>query len=829
MKILNRGDRSGRRGRRAGTWGATVDTLEARRMLALTINPTFDATVTSSPNSAAIQACINRTIDAYESAFSGGANVTANITFVNSTTGLGGSSTFFYTVKYKDYRDKLAAAQTTADDATALANSVPSQTNNPATNNDQIALKAVLARALGFSADPGPIDSTISLNTSICNLDRLTIDTSKYDLQSVCAHEIDEAIGTGSGLDGVTNGAATPTAAFADDVFRYDQTGARAFSTSSTDQAWFSFDGGSTRLVRFNQSDGGDFADWYSPGGQTPRVQDAFGTRGATANLNEELRRLDVLGFTPGATSAPALSAPGTQSAVEGATTSFNLGSFTDPDCAPWGITVDWGDGTAKTVFHLNSAGSLGTQAHKYAEEGTYTPTISITDFTSKTDTTSFTVNVSDPAVVATGGFALTPVEGADSGSQVVATFTDPGGAESTSNYSALIDWGDGSAATTGSITFSAGTFTVRGNHTYAEESAADHAGSNPYDITVTISHEAASNAVVHSSATVSDPAVTPTGGFTIPATEGSSTGTRTVATFTDPGGAEPLADYSAMIDWGDGTAPTAGTISFSGGVYTVQGSHTYATGLGLPDEFGNTFCGGDPPSYHRTITTTISHESAPTAQATSDATVAVPPGTAHLAGGNLIVVGTASGDSILVTPVGGDNQTVAVTLNSTPLGTFTLSGGGRIVVAGLGGNDNVQVAGGVRIETALYGGPGNDRLKGGAGRNIELGCDGDDELLAGNLGDLLVGGMGADRIVGGNNGDILVAGVVLDPVTSAEDARYGHMVAILNGGPATAGDDGAADVLTGSAGVDQFYYNFLGGGVLDRVTDKAEVAVDVL
>ena len=41
-------------------------------------------------------------------------------------------------------------------------------------------------------------------------------------------------------------------------------------------------------------------------------------------------------------------------------------------------------------------------------------------------------------------------------------------------------------------------------------------------------------------------------------------------------------------IDWGDGTAPSAGTITFASGVYTVQGSHTYAVGLGLPDDVGH-------------------------------------------------------------------------------------------------------------------------------------------------------------------------------------------------------------------------------------------------
>ena len=68
------------------------------------------------------------------------------------------------------------------------------------------------------------------------------------------------------------------------------------------------------------------------------------------------------------------------------------------------------------------------------------------------------------------------------------------------------------------------------------------------------------------------------TGGYTITATAGTSTGTITVATFTDPAGAEALGDYSASIAWGDGTS-TGSVSGPSGGVFTVKGSHTYTAG----------------------------------------------------------------------------------------------------------------------------------------------------------------------------------------------------------------------------------------------------------
>src|SRR5207245_1246938 len=49
------------------------------------------------------------------------------------------------------------------------------------------------------------------------------------------------------------------------------------------------------------------------------------------------------------------------------------------------------------------------------------------------------------------------------------------------------------------------------------------------------------------------------------------------VLTFTDPGGAEALAHYSALINWGDGTAPTPGGVGQAGNALVVYGWHIYA------------------------------------------------------------------------------------------------------------------------------------------------------------------------------------------------------------------------------------------------------------
>jgi hypothetical protein len=63
--------------------------------------------------------------------------------------------------------------------------------------------------------------------------------------------------------------------------------------------------------------------------------------------------------------------------------------------------------------------------------------------------------------------------------------------------------------------------------------------------------------------------------GTTVSPTEGASFGGR-VATFTDPDTSSTASEYGATIDWGDGSPTSAGTISGSGGNFTVSGTHTY-------------------------------------------------------------------------------------------------------------------------------------------------------------------------------------------------------------------------------------------------------------
>ncbi len=265
------------------------------------INASFDSTITSDPQAATIEGTINSVIAQYEASFSD--PITVAITFHKMASGLGYNLTqYAHGISYSSIRAQLAAGATTAEDKIALAH-LPNTAANPVNGSTTMELTLPNGRALGFGGSvwnppTGQPDGDIYLDISQMNLTRTNINVNNYDLFAVAAHEIDEVLGLSSALDGLNNGSEAPTGDVDSmDLFRYDQSHNRSFNTASSSEAWFSLDG-TNQLVEFNQDDGGDFHDWYSVnGGQTPRVQDAFGTPGAIPNLTVELVALDVIGY----------------------------------------------------------------------------------------------------------------------------------------------------------------------------------------------------------------------------------------------------------------------------------------------------------------------------------------------------------------------------------------------------------------------------------------------------------------------------------------------------------------------------------------------------
>jgi len=325
---------------------------------------------------------------------------------------------------------------------------------------------------------------------------------------------------------------------------------------------------------------------------------------------------------------------PLTINATEGQLVNTTVATFTDPGgqeaVGEYSASVDWGDGTITPgLITLTGPNSYSVAwMHTYTEEGSQTITVTVSHgIAPVVSGVTANVTITDPSVLALGGNSWTTKEGtALSGGQVLATFTDPAGAELTGGaptpgeYSATVDLGDGAVALPASaITYNAGSgvFTVTldavtaASHVFTEEGS--------FSVSVVISHGTSTPVTVTNTAVISDPAVVGTGGFTFIVAEGATVASQTaqtLATFTDPGDptgtVEAQSDYSASINWGDGTAigtrtVANGGITFSGGVFTVNGRHQYA----------------EEGTY--TITIVLHHDAAPDTTVTSTATVSDP------------------------------------------------------------------------------------------------------------------------------------------------------------------------------------------------------------
>lgn len=264
------------------------------------ITPTYSSTITGDSNASIIEASIQSEINIYQAAFTNNANV--NITFTaDENISLGQSLTYGSDISYSQYVAALTATKALGTDSKAFLGYLPTNSDNGINHSGLIHLTTADQRALGINPSANsPYDSQISLKTSLMNLSRdpTAYDSSKYDLQSVVSHEINEVLGFGSGLNNLQNGDATPTGAIGTmDLYRYSSAGVHSFNTDASSTAYFSVDGGNTNLVNFNQTAPGDFHDYKSVAG-TPRVQDASGTPGSAPDLGvAELMGLRDIGY----------------------------------------------------------------------------------------------------------------------------------------------------------------------------------------------------------------------------------------------------------------------------------------------------------------------------------------------------------------------------------------------------------------------------------------------------------------------------------------------------------------------------------------------------
>jgi hypothetical protein len=231
--------------------------------------------------------------------------------------------------------------------------------------------------------------------------------------------------------------------------------------------------------------------------------------------------------------------------------------------------------GTSHGTLTLDANGDGG---FKYVPKANYVGTDSFvykavdSGGQSAEGTVKLTILAPPPVVATPAAGPVSAVAGVNTGPVVLATFTDPAGALALTYYSASIQWHDGSSPSAGAITFdiSTQTFTVTGSHAYAK------AGVDPAP-TITILREGLSTTLGDtSSVAVKGDSIT-TAGTSLTGEEGRLV-TGTIASFTDSKTTAKASQFKATINWGDGTAPTAGTIVSNGnGKFHVTGTHAYA------------------------------------------------------------------------------------------------------------------------------------------------------------------------------------------------------------------------------------------------------------
>src|SRR5205823_9637830 len=97
----------------------------------------------------------------------------------------------------------------------------------------------------------------------------------------------------------------------------------------------------------------------------------------------------------------PTVTAPAAQSSNEGASHSFDLGTFSDPGSdSPWSVSVDWGDGSPLTTYQITGSGPASraaedTTAHQSLAGLICRPLhVTVTDKDGGADTKTFAVHV---------------------------------------------------------------------------------------------------------------------------------------------------------------------------------------------------------------------------------------------------------------------------------------------------------------------------------------------------------------------------------------------------------------------------------------------------
>ena len=509
------------------------------------------------------------------------------------------------------------------------------------------------------------------------------------------------------------------------------------------------------------------------------------------------------------------------------------VATFRDGDKAgtakDWTAQIRWGDGQTSTGTVTKGADGLFTVkgTHLYKRLGVRNYAVILTDTLGAFAEADGTITVVDAPLHATPGL-IVGYAGTALTNAVMATFTDEDTSAVATDFTALIDWGDGTTPEAGTVgAGTSGGFAVTGTHTYAT------AGSFPAKVTITDTHGATTQTTVN--VQIARTTLVVNLGADATSNEG-DTFTR-AASFTDDVGTS----WTAKVDYGDGggftdltldgknftlshlykdsgsytltvivtdqsgqignaqlkmsianVAPVVGTvagdslvvrgqtakISFS--ATDVSPADTKA-GINFDIDWGDGTTHGSPGANATSAThayasagvftiTVKATDKDLTPAGTGTKTIEVrdmllEPDPIDHTKQSLFIGGTSSDDTIDINPTTGGQVQVLIA------GTIQhnpFSPTGRIVVYGGAGNDKITVNSAITQVCEIHGGDGNDTITGGNANSILMGEAGNDSITGGTGRDIILGGSGSDVLSGGAGDDLLIGGTTqfdADPV----------------------------------------------------------------
>ena len=283
---------------------------------ALTIDDTFESSLTSSPNAAALESAIDQASNTIAALYSN--PITVNILFGYSSSVHGQSQTGYYQTSYSSYANLLTANATANPANTVLSTAVANLGNGNGAAGLPIFSTPANLRALGVTTATGFYNSNGTFIASggqkydgVVTIGNLSTASNGpgYNSQavSIAEHQINEILGGGGA--GSTLGTSNQSLGFGGlDLYRYQSNGSTiagvtsipSFTTSASAVVAFSVDGGQTALAQFNQAGGGsDYGDFAFTG--TPEIQGAFdsGPTKLYTTSSVEYATMESIGYDP--------------------------------------------------------------------------------------------------------------------------------------------------------------------------------------------------------------------------------------------------------------------------------------------------------------------------------------------------------------------------------------------------------------------------------------------------------------------------------------------------------------------------------------------------